>query len=561
MAPLNCAVAGRKRPDLVGNPAPAHAGRRTGGLVMKECRRQKPRGGTLVLKKTDESLRRRVREIGGDRVGVVPVDVAKKRVCAMVTDFYGSVLCPPEVFPVTAAGLNALQQRISTAQQDHGLKEVVIGLEQTGRLHEPVRRVLGKRWTVKLVHPLVTNHLRQGLSRNVKTEAMDVDALFRAVAGGYGSPCTPMPVAYERWRALHRAREQLVDDRSALKLRMHERLHAVLPGFSAQFANLWTSPTALALIDGFDGPDGIRALGEPALLRWLCEHGAACTRAKAESLLAWASDSVPPTAAATTEAAILRADLEHLALLGRRIEWCERQLLQFLVQTPFVLLLSVPGISHVLSSGLGAEAGPMSFYPTARNLTGRAGLYPRRYQSDETDLQDHTMARGEPFLRDVLMKIGRCLVRSQGAFFAWGESRRTLGWCEKEIVAAMANRFCRIAHAMLLAGQTFRHADAKPGVSVLGKLLNVAADLGLDAATATELAIAAAARIPAPSRETEIQELQTGAWKIDHRPREHGASPGTTRPITQQTVPALLTWLKDPENNHDVAPLNPFRSP
>ena len=491
---------------------------------------------------------------------MVAVDVAKERVSAMVTDFFGNVLVPPENFPVTAAGLALLEQRIGAAGREHALEHIVIGLEQTGRLHEPVRRVLQRRWEVTLIHPLVTNHLRQGISPSVKTDAIDMDALFRAVAGCYGSPVRTLPVACERWRAVHRVREQLVDERTTLKLRMHERIHAVLPGFATQFENLWSSPAAMAIVAGFDGPDGIRRLGEQGLQGWLRNRGAVCTLARAAALLAWAGNAVPPAAAATTEAAILQADLEHLAMLNRRIESYERQSLEFLVQTPFVLLLSVRGISHVLGSGLGAEAGPMSFYPTARNLTGRAGLYPRRYQSDQTDLQGG-MAKGEPFLRDVLLKMGRCLTRPQGAFSAWGESRRAAGLCERQIAAAMANRFCGIAHTMLLAGQTFNHPAAREPVSVLGKLLNVAADLGIDGVAATTLALEAATRIPPQSRPLEISELHTGAWKSANRPREHGASPCTTRQLSQTTVPAILAWLQTAENNHDVAHRTDLRSP
>jgi len=390
---------------------------------------------------------------------------------------------------------------------------------------------------------------------------MDVDALSRAVISCYGSADRPLPVAYERWRVLHRAREQLVDDRAALKIRMHERIHAVLPGFAAQFDSLWTSPAALALLGQFEGPEAMRQFSEAGLRRWLHDHGAACTRSRAERLVAWAADAVPPAATATTEAAVLRADLEHLALLGRQIERYEHEALELLVQSPYVLLLSAPGISHVLGGGLGAEAGPMSNYPTGRSLSGRAGLYPRRYQSDETDVQGCAMASGEPFLRDVLMKSGRCLIMRGGAFFAWGDSRRAAQRCEKQIVAAMANRFCRIAHAMVLAGQTFCHPNAKPAVSVLGKLLNVAADLGIGAEAVTALALQAAARIPPSSRPTEIDSLQTGAWKQDNRPREYGASPCTTRQITQTTVPALLDWLHRAESNHDIASNAAFGSP
>lgn len=251
---------------------------------MRKCKRGKSRGGTLVLKKKDESLSRRVRELGGDKVGVVPIDVSKLRVAAMVTDFYGNVLSAPEVFPVTADGLRRLDRRIQETQERCGLKLMVVGLEQTGRLHEPVRRALQQRWEIKMIHPLVTSHLRQGISRDIKTEGMDLDAQARAVISCYGTPLRPLPVAYERWRALHRAREQLVDERAALKLHMHERLHAVLPCFAAQFKNLWTSPAALALIRELDSPVALLKYSEQGLVQRLCEQGVRCTRGKAEAL-------------------------------------------------------------------------------------------------------------------------------------------------------------------------------------------------------------------------------------------------------------------------------------
>ena len=56
------------------------------------------------------------------------------------------------------------------------------------------------------------------------------------------------------------------------------------------------------------------------------------------------------------------------------------------MQTPYVRLLALPGINVVLASEFAGEAGPMVHYATPRVITGRAGMYPRRYQSDEVDL-------------------------------------------------------------------------------------------------------------------------------------------------------------------------------
>lgn len=169
---------------------------------MSKHTRRKRGGGTLVLKKTDSSLQERVRKLGGERVGIVPIDVSKKHACAMAADFYGNILTEPAEYAVSAAGLEALSRMIEQTRREHGLELMVVGLEQTGRLHEPIRRFLRRRWEVKVIHPLVTSHLRQGVAPNIKTEGMDLEAQLRAVTGCYALSRPALPVAFERWRAV-----------------------------------------------------------------------------------------------------------------------------------------------------------------------------------------------------------------------------------------------------------------------------------------------------------------------------------------------------------------------
>jgi len=527
---------------------------------MSKYTRRKRGGGTLVLKKGDTSLQQQVRTLGGERVGLVPIDVSKQRISAMVTDFYCNQLAEPAEYAVSARGLDSLVEMVEDQRRRHGLKLVVAGIEQTGRLHEPVKQFLEKHWMVKMIHPLVTSSLRQGVSPNIKTEGIDLEAIGRALIGCFGTTPCEWPLAFERWRALHRARGQMVDDRASLKQRMHDRLHAVLPGFASLFGDVWSTRSAVAAIGLFDSPGDFIGISQATLCSRLKEHDAPGSVRMAEKLQSWAADAAPASRVSATEAGILRDDLGQLAYLTGRVEDYERKLLSLLVETPFVLLLSMSGISHVIASGIGASAGPMGLYATSRSLTGRAGLYSCRYQSDLTDRQGG-MGRGEPFLRDALMKAGRCLTMPGGAFFAWGDSRRRNGWNEKRIIAAMANRLCGVIHVMVLKGETFRHPDAKPGVSVLGKLLNVAADLGIEAAEATRMALQVADSIPRWATDIELEALKSGAWMTTNRPKEHGASPGTTRQIKSDSVPVIVARLERKEDWHEVEPADQLQSP
>ena len=59
-----------------------------------------------------------------------------------------------------------------------------------------------------------------------------------------------------------------------------------------------------------------------------------------------------------------------------------------LASAPYVLLLSIVGINVVSAAELAGEMGPIERYPKARAITGRAGLFPSRYQSDQVNRRD-----------------------------------------------------------------------------------------------------------------------------------------------------------------------------
>ncbi|MEQ1830858.1 MAG: transposase [Pirellula sp.] len=55
--------------------------------------------------------------------------------------------------------------------------------------------------------------------------------------------------------------------------------------------------------------------------------------------------------------------------------------------------MSITGINVVSAAGFAGEAGPIEHYATARAITGRAGLFPTRYHSDEVDRANGAVAR------------------------------------------------------------------------------------------------------------------------------------------------------------------------
>src|SRR5207245_742413 len=71
----------------------------------------------------------------------------------------------------------------------------------------------------------------------------------------------------------------------------------------------------------------------------------------------------------------------------------------------------------VSAADVAGEMGSISAYLNANAITGRAGLYPSRYQSDQTDLADGPIVRhGNRRLRAALMRMADNLAKCN-AFF------------------------------------------------------------------------------------------------------------------------------------------------
>ena len=129
---------------------------------MRKNRRRSPGKGIKCRKKIDAGLRQRIRKVGGDKFGVLVVDSSKRNAEVWLTDFYGEPLWEESVtVPLVEGHLKDMIHMIQGTCRSKGIKDLVAGIEQTGRYHRPVKRALEQHWDVKMIHPFVTKQLRQ----------------------------------------------------------------------------------------------------------------------------------------------------------------------------------------------------------------------------------------------------------------------------------------------------------------------------------------------------------------------------------------------------------------
>ena len=513
-------------------------------LTRKEfpmSRSRKPRHArarkTFVLLKPNGQLVPRVQRVGPEHFGIVAIDCAKARSHYFLADFYGNTLLEPDTVHHTRGDFQAACDRIRQACQQHDLRDLVVAIERTGEYHRPVQQAFRQAgFETRLVHPLTSKQYRQPADPNHKTDDTDVAAVFRATTHGFGLLEPTWPDHYLSIQLLRRQRRDLVDKNAALQCQIREVLHATMPGYAECFCHLWDdSPAPLVLARLTTSAVAVRGAGLEGLERLAREHQLRCRSETFHKILAWAQQA-PPDLGHTRERRrlLISLDDDRLAKTQQILE-LERDLAHLVVHTPYLLLLAIPGINIVTVADLAGELGPIQLYLTSNAITGRAGLMPSRYQSDQVDHANGPLQRrGNHRLRAVLMQTADNLAQCNHYFRAraaqWQHAGKDPRWIRVKIVKI----FSRLGFAMVAGRQLFGHPCCQPRHYILGKLLAFHNEHHTDPKALRQDLEAAVAQLPVKSRVAEAAPLQQ---ELDALARRRGPQP------LAQIIPLILARL------------------
>jgi hypothetical protein len=187
--------------------------------------------------------------------------------------------------------------------------------------------------------------------------------------------------------------------------------------------------------------------------------------------VSWAANAAAPDPLAQYLTRVWHALHDDWQAKTGQITRLEQDLAEILVQTPYVLLLSHPGINVVSASELGGEMGPIEHYAHAKAISGRAGLFPSRYQSDEVD-RDGPLARfRNARLRAAWLLVADNLIRCNAHFRGMSELWKQRGVDPRDIRCRVANRATRTVFQMVGGRRLYRHPSRLDRQYVLDKLL------------------------------------------------------------------------------------------
>jgi transposase len=498
---------------------------------MARSRQSKKSRGFLVQKPLGQ-VTDRVQAVGPEHFGVVSIDPAKSRSKILLCDFYGQVLIEPTWVEHTQSALQAACQRVRSVMNERGLHDIVVAVERTGTYHRPVQDAFRRAtFETRLVHPFASKQFRQPGDSDDKTDDTDLGGIFRAAVNGFGLRQPVWPDVYLHLQHLSRQRRDLVCKTTILRCQIKETLHQLMPGYAELFgAHFFDTPVALPLARATGSAQAVLEAGLNGLPPRLPE-GVRFKMSTLFRVLEWARTAVPPQ----SPHQLLREQLNQLAddFLQKTKEIChiECRLAHLLVTTPYVRLLALPGICVVSAAELAGEMGPIEHYADANHITGRAGLCPSRYQSDQVDCHGPLRRRANRRLRAVLMRIADNLIRHNHHYQArahrWQAQNKDPRWMRVKV----AKSFSRLGFVMLVGRCIVPHPACQPRHSICEKILAFHSEHKTDIQRALEDIDQINAQLSERTRQEETSMLQEQLDKPGCRRRRGPQAVGKIIPL------------------------------
>ena len=379
---------------------------------------------------------------------VVAVDVGKNTAVLSVTDSARQRFLGPVEFAMTAPAVAAVVERVCAVLPGGAVK---VGVEAAGHYHRPLleSRLWPAGWELLELSPArVSEQRRVQGRRRVKTDAIDLEAITELVLAGHGVPVTARSATITEligW-AMHRSRR--IWTRTATKNQLLAQLDRCFPGLTLALPDVLGTQIGRLVAAEFADPHRLAALGVTRFVRFAANRGLRVRRSAAERLVAAARTALPAPEAVVARR-VLADDLGLLAELDGQIGAAEAEIAKLLPDTPFAVLLTVPGWGTIRAGNYGAAVGDPGRWPGARQLYRASGLSPAQYESAGKRRDGSISREGSVQLRRALIDLGIGLWRSDPAARRYGQQLRARGKKGGVIGCAMANRANKIAYALV----------------------------------------------------------------------------------------------------------------
>ncbi len=407
-----------------------------------------------IFKNTGASLRELLTEYKPDEILYVSIDVAKYSHSSIIANLFGDVIIPRFDFPYNSHGIGFLRKKIDLAQKQTDAKKVFFGLESTGHYHENLTAALIKLgYDVAVINPSDTKDERDNI--HAKTDNIDLAAIARVMATNKGKRSYIPDCIYYNLRRASRTHRQITQQETSIKnvitMLVDKTFNGLWNPENHIFSEKWSKGSVL-FVQNYPTPQQAMRLGVKRLTEFFRKHNTKLTMETANKIiqLARITPARPPEMM-ESDIKALEANFGVLKTLSSAISDQRKQMVKYLIQTPGIYLLSIPGIGVVYASDFTAEVGDIHRFAYAGQVISLAGTAPQKYQSGQLDKGNlSTSHKGRNLLRMTVNQIALSLDNHCPEYHNY-YFRKLSGYQDTpgKAKTATANRFIKLAFSMM----------------------------------------------------------------------------------------------------------------
>lgn len=395
------------------------------------------------------------------KIMIVGIDIAKKVHWARIINHVGIELT--KAFPIhnTKEDIVKAIVRIDKLAKEHGMEEIIIGMEPTGHYWKPLAWQLKNNGIpVVIVNPYHVKQTKE-LDDNCQTKSDRKDALVIAKLvkdGRYSYPYLPEGV-YADLRVLSNTRNQLKARLNAVKINIVMILDEYFPEFRLVFKNLDGKMATHALYN-FPFPRQVKRLGISGIIEEFKKiMGKGVSLKRVQKLHTAAEKSIGVEAGSESARTKLRAFIDEETFYQGQIGKIESEMEQKLIDTGIAkYMLSMPGIGVVTAASILGEIGDPKRFDSWEQIRKYAGFNLVEDSSGDRNGRTVISKRGRALLRNILYQAAMVMIaknKEMKVLYHHLTDRKVNPLKKKQAVTVIAIKVIKVILTLVKKGEMY----------------------------------------------------------------------------------------------------------
>ena len=404
----------------------------------------------------------------GNNTLVIGMDIGKEFNAGCLMDKEGRVLGKyPRIYN-SRKGFDYFRAVVNEAMREHGLNDVLIGMEPTGHYWRKIAFFAqGMGYEVRFVRTTALKHQREiDESSPAKTDMRDAFTIANIVREGKYIDTVIEDGVFRQLRTLSHARERIIRHTTGS---IH-LLKAVLDDYFPELAGIFPymkSRGLWSLLKAYPFPEDVLRAGLPVITSLLAKSMRRRTWAheRAERVCRAAEESVGLKAVSRADRVKLAVCLEEVMGSEERLKEMDRQIAGLLALIPLArYILSIPGIGNVTCGVFLGELGNPGHFREPRRIVKYAGYDPKENDSGLRTGRKIISKKGRWLLRKCLYFMALQVVHNSLFFKGYYEKKqrgaqRPLE--KKEALCAVVIKLIRVIFALVRDGRMFTEETSR----------------------------------------------------------------------------------------------------